>query len=121
MNPHSKWLSVHLRTKWLWVRFQLQSLIFVSVAVDVVLSNSVSMTTLFTAIQEVTSLEFLSLKNANPGSGMVCTWHQEIYKNFPNNLFYGTCLIDVTLQVLIWDVFRTFLGRFSKTEGASNN
>ena len=24
-NPHSIWLSVHLRTKWLWVRVQLQS------------------------------------------------------------------------------------------------
>ena len=41
--------------------------ISVSVAIDVVLSNYVSMTTLFTAIREATSLKFLSLHNPNAG------------------------------------------------------
>ena len=50
---------------------------------------------------------------------------RSVKKNVPKNLFYGKCLKwcpdDVTLQVSLWDVFRTFIGCFSKTGRMYNN
>ena len=53
---------------------------------------------------------------------LVCTWHPEIQKNFLKNLFLRKTIKltswgrpkYVMLQVSLLDIFRTFIGRFSK-------
>ena len=60
--------------------------ISVSVAIDVVLSNYISMATLFTAIRKGTSLKLLSLQNPNAGCNS-SQWNFNLFMQ-PIDLFF---------------------------------